>query len=99
MTVKEIKSLDDFRAIIKSGKPVIIDFWATWCGPCRMISPILEQLSEKPEFAKVEFYKVDVDDQEQISQEVGIKAMPTFILYQNGEKVTELVGARPEKLQ
>ncbi|KAG8906227.1 hypothetical protein FRC01_008089, partial [Tulasnella sp. 417] len=99
MTVTAITSLNEFNDKIKSGKPVIIDFWATWCGPCRVISPVLDQLSDKSEYTGIEFYKVDVDDQEQISQEVGIKAMPTFILYQNGDKVTELVGAHPGKLQ
>jgi len=76
---------------------VLIDFWATWCGPCRVISPIFEKLSN--EFDGVAFYKVDVDEQADISEEVGIRAMPTFFLFENGEKKGELVGASPPKLQ
>ena len=63
---------------VQSGKPVVVDFWATWCGPCRFISPVFEKLSENEEYAQdVGFYKVDVDDQERIAQEVGIRAVST----------------------
>ena len=64
-----------------------------------MISPIFEKISETPAGQKIGFYKVDVDDQGQIAQEVGIRAMPTFIFFKNGEKVETIVGADPSKLQ
>ncbi|KIY72613.1 thioredoxin [Cylindrobasidium torrendii FP15055 ss-10] len=99
MPVAAISSLDEFHKLINSDTPAIIDFWATWCGPCRVISPILEKLSDVAEFSGVKFFKVDVDEQEEISQEVGIRAMPTFVVFKNGEKIGELVGANPGGLQ
>jgi len=76
MVVKALESIDDFRTAINSGKPVVIDFWATWCGPCKAISPVFENLSNVDDNAGVEFHKVDVDEQAAIAQEVGITAMP-----------------------
>ncbi|CAO1622912.1 unnamed protein product [Parajaminaea phylloscopi] len=99
MGVTAITSYDHFKEVIAGDKPVIIDFWATWCGPCKMISPIFEKISETPAGDAVGFYKVDVDDQEQVAQELGIRAMPTFVVFKNGSKVDEVVGADPSKLQ
>ena len=61
---------------IKSERPSVFDFWATWCGPCRVISPIFEQLSEK--FTNIKFYKVDVDEAQDVAQEVGVRAVSAF---------------------
>ncbi|KAF9351149.1 hypothetical protein BGX26_010775 [Mortierella sp. AD094] len=97
MTVTSLNSLDEFHALVKSGKPAVIDFWATWCGPCRVISPVFETLSH--ENPGVEFYKVDVDEQSEIAQEVGVRAMPTFISFKNGDKVSDVVGANPASLK
>ncbi|KAI0253285.1 thioredoxin [Lactifluus subvellereus] len=97
MTVTPINSLDEFRQLINSGRVIAIDFWATWCGPCRSISPRFERFSE--ELPGIGFYKVDVDEQGAIAQEVGVRAMPTFVVFQNGNKVDDLVGADPPKLQ
>ncbi|KAF7436168.1 hypothetical protein PC9H_002994 [Pleurotus ostreatus] len=99
MPVKVLSKFDEFQTIINSGEPVVIDFWATWCGPCRMISPILEQLSDNPDVSKVQFYKVDVDEADEIAKDQQIKAMPTFRLYKDGKIVKELVGANPGALQ
>ncbi|KAL9716660.1 hypothetical protein Ac2012v2_001112 [Leucoagaricus gongylophorus] len=97
MPVTPINSFDEFKTIINSGQPVVIDFWADWCGPCRMISPFFEELSDNTEGVK--FCKVDVDAQLEIAQECGIQAMPTFMLFKDGEKRSEFRGALKPKLE
>lgn len=99
MGVQVISSYEQFKKVISSDKIVVIDFWATWCGPCKMIGPIFEKISDTPASEKVDFYKVDVDEQSQIAQEVGVRAMPTFVFFKNGEKIETIVGADPSKLQ
>ncbi|KAH9830499.1 putative thioredoxin [Rhodofomes roseus] len=97
MPVTVISSLAQFQEIISRDKPSVFDFWATWCGPCKQISPIFEKLAEQ--FPGADFYKVDVDEQGEVAQEVGIRAMPTFTVFKSGQKVKELVGANPGALQ
>ncbi|MFI8483954.1 thioredoxin [Streptomyces rubrogriseus] len=99
MPVTPITSMSQFQKIINDSKPAVIDFWAAWCGPCRQISPVLENISKEPENSGIDFYKVDVDDHQDIAQEVGIKAMPTFVVFKDGNKVGELVGANPAGLK
>ncbi|KAE8336255.1 hypothetical protein BDV24DRAFT_142190 [Aspergillus arachidicola] len=97
--VTPLNSYSEFQTLINSGQVVIIDFWAVWCGPCRMISPVFEKLASDPEFSSIKFVKVDVDEQEQISQECGIRAMPTFTVFKDGAKLGELTGANPPALE
>merc|ERR1712203_592457 len=78
-------------------KLVVVDFFATWCGPCKMIAPVLEELSKTLE--DVVFLKVDVDDVEEVAAEYKITAMPTFIFLKKNEQVAELKGANVEKLK
>ena len=81
--------------VIKSDKPVLVDFWATWCGPCRMIAPIVEQIAE--ENTEIKVCKVDVDDQPELTSSFGIQSIPTLIVFKNGEIANKAVGARSKE--
>lgn len=94
--VNQVKSTNDFKEAVKSGV-VLVDFYATWCGPCKMIAPFLEDLSKK--YRSVKFIKVDVDELEDVAADAGVSAMPTFKLYKDGNAVDELVGASKDKLE
>jgi len=86
-----------FKEIINSDKPVLVDFWATWCGPCRMLAPIIEDLSHDFE-GKAVVGKVDVDNNQQISMEYGIRNIPTVLIFKNGEVVDKIVGVSPKEV-
>lgn len=94
-----IKSLKEFDELIEASesKLVVVDFTASWCGPCRMISPVMDQLEQ--EYTNVKFVKVDVDDADEIASKAGIRAMPTFHFYKGGEKIEEFKGANVGKLK
>jgi thioredoxin 1 len=78
--------------VLKSDKPVLVDFWAVWCGPCRMVAPIVDELDkEMPDKLKV--FKVNVDKEGQIAQNYSIRNIPTLLLFKNGEVVEKIVGA------
>ncbi|CAG77665.1 YALI0F01496p [Yarrowia lipolytica CLIB122] len=96
MAVTQITSVSDFQNAIKSDKLTVIDFYATWCGPCKMIAPTFDKFSET--FTDAQFYRCDVDEASAVAQEVGVTAMPTFAFYKNGEKITTVMGANPSAL-
>ena len=81
--------------VMKSNIPVLIDFWAPWCGPCRMMGPIIEQLAEKYE-GKAKVGKVNVDEEGELSQAFGVMSIPTIVLVKDGKVVRQAVGARPK---
>ena len=85
----------NFNELLQDSKLVIVDFWATWCGPCRMMAPIVEELAaETPD---VVFAKVDVDENPDLAMGLGIASIPTLMLFKNGKLVDKLIGARPKQ--
>ena len=83
------------ETVLKSDKPVIIDFWAEWCGPCRMVAPIIEELAKEYE-GKAIVGKCDVDENPEIAAKFSIRNIPTLLFIKNGEQVDKLVGAVPK---
>jgi thioredoxin 1 len=81
----------NFDEIVKSGKPVMVDFWATWCGPCRAIAPIIDELSAEYE-GKAVVAKCDIDSNNDIALRFGIRSIPSLLFFKNGEVVDKLVG-------
>ncbi len=93
MAVIKITS-ENFEEIISSNKLVLVDFWANWCGPCKMISPIIEAISAEREDVIVG--KIDVDEQPELAKKFGVMSIPTFVVLKNGKVANQSSGARPK---
>ncbi len=86
---------DNFEEeVLKSEKTVLVDFWATWCGPCRMLAPVIEEISEEKQDIKV--CKIDVDEEPELAAEYGIQSIPTLIVFKDGKAVNKSIGVIPK---
>ncbi len=92
--VKEIKTQDFKTEVIGGSKPALVDFWASWCGPCRMLSPVVDKVSEQ--YDGVDFYKVNVDEEPDLAMEYGIMSIPCLIMFKDGKIFDQSVGVVPE---
>ena len=81
--------------VLDNELPTLVDFWAPWCGPCRMVAPVVEELAEEYE-GKVSFYKLNTDDNPQVASTYGIRSIPTLLVFKGGEPVGQIVGFRPK---
>ncbi|MDD5190887.1 MAG: thioredoxin [Dehalococcoidales bacterium] len=94
--VKEINDIDFEKLVIKSTQPVLVDMWATWCVPCKMVAPVVEKLSGKYA-GKVQFYKMDIDANPKTTASFRVMSIPTLLLFKNGKVADMVVGAVPER--
>ena len=90
--VKEYSTTDFKSEVVESDTPVLVDFWAEWCGPCKVIAPVVEELADDYE-GKIKFGKVNVDDHNMVASEYGVRSIPTLLVFKNGAVVNQIVGA------
>ena len=94
MSVQTITKENFEAQVLQSDKPVLVDFWAPWCGPCRMVSPVVDQIAEeRPDIA---VGKVNVDEQPELAMKFGVMSIPTLLVFKGGELANKAVGARPK---
>jgi thioredoxin 1 len=92
---KEVTDATFEQEVLKASVPVMVDFWAPWCGPCHMVSPIVEELADEYE-GKVNFFKLNTDDNPVISSRYDIRAIPTLLVFKGGQPIGQIIGFRPK---
>lgn len=94
--VQDVTDSNFDSEVIEAEKPVIVDFWAAWCGPCRMVAPVMEELAEQHS-DKVKIVKLNVDDNREVASKYRVMSIPTVIMFKNGEVEVQVVGARSKQ--
>ena len=92
---KEVTDATFEQEVLKAPRPVLVDFWAPWCGPCRMVAPIVEELAEEYD-GKVNFVKLNTDDNPVTASRYGIRSIPTLLVFKGGQPVGQIIGFRPK---
>ncbi len=92
---REVTDTTFNQEVLQASKPVLVDFWAPWCGPCRMVAPVVEELAEEYD-GKVDFVKLNTDDNPNTAVKYGIRSIPTLLVFKEGEPVGQIVGFRPK---
>lgn len=95
MSVKVLNKENFEENVLRSEGSVVVDFWAPWCGPCRMLSPVVDEVAL--ELKEVSFGKVNVDDEKELADQYGIMSIPALVLFKNGEAVNSMIGFRPKE--
>jgi len=96
--IMELSDANFEEEVLKESKPVLVDFWAVWCAPCRMIAPVIEEIAETYG-AKIKVGKVNVDDNSKIPNQYGIRSIPTVMLFKNGQVAEQVIGANPAEIK
>ena len=93
--VKDMNKENFQEEVVQSDKPVLVDFWASWCGPCRMVSPIVDEIAQERPDVKV--VKVNVDQEQELALQFGVMSIPTLVVMKDGKVVNQAVGVRPKE--